>query len=88
MIDTAKLELERTTGQKAQHAYNDFISSFIEEKTKTLFLAFKDLPLTSEKELIEVKKMLYAIESLDDEINSIINTGKMASKILSEEENK
>ncbi len=82
-----KLKNEQLRGSRAEHAYEEFIRPFIEEKQQILFAAFNDLPMTAEKELMEVKRMLYAVNSLDDEIVSIINTGKMASKLLTESEN-
>lgn len=82
-----KLKLEQLRGSQAEHAYMDFIQPFIQEKKAVLFEAFEALPLTAKEDLMEVKRMTYAINALDDEIRSIINTGKMASKLLSESEN-
>lgn len=82
-----KLKLEQLQGSRAEHAYEEFIKPFVDQKLELLFQAFNDLPLTAQEDLMEVKRMLYAVNALDDEIKSIITTGKMASKLLSESEN-
>ena len=82
-----KLKDEQLLGSRAEHAYEEFIKPFVENKRQVLFQAFRDLPLTAEIELMEVKRMMYAVNALDDEIKSVITTGRMASKTLSESEN-
>ena len=81
-----QLQNEQIIGGKAQHSYDQFIKGFIEEKRKVLFETFRALPLSAEQDIMEVKRMLYAVDTLDDEIQSVITTGKMASKTLSETE--
>lgn len=81
-----KLSLEQLRGGKAQRAYDEFIGPFIQEKKLVLFSSFCDLPLTAEHELMEVKRMMFAIETLEREINNVIETGKMASITLNEQE--
>lgn len=81
-----KLKDEQLRGSRAEHAYEEFIKPFVEQKLQLLFQAFNELPLTAKDDLMEVKRMLYAVNALDDEIKSLITTGKMASKLLSESE--
>lgn len=81
-----QLENERFTGNKASQSYNQFIRGFVEDKRKVLFEAFRDLPLTADVEIMEVKRMLYAVDTLEQDLLNIIDTGKMASKTLSDRE--
>ena len=81
-----KLQNEQLLGNRARIAYDQFIHQFIEEKRMSLFMAFSNLPLSDTENLMEVKRMLYAIDSLETEILSVIDTGKMASMSLNEEE--
>jgi hypothetical protein len=79
-----QLENEQIKGSKAQHTYDSFIKDFVEEKRVVLFDTFRALPLSAESELMEVKRMLYAVDTLDDEIRAVIQTGQMASQVLNE----
>ena len=81
-----QLSTEQIVGGQAQHSYEQFIEGFIEEKRKVLFDSFRALPISAEAQLMEIKRMLYAVDTLEEEIISVINTGKMASKTLSETE--
>lgn len=78
----AKLDIEIQNAKKAKHAYDSFIKPYIDAKTEQLFEAFKGLKLSNTEELMEVKRMLAAIEGLDNEIKSVITTGTFASRQL------
>jgi hypothetical protein len=80
-----QLQNEQLLGGKAQHAYDDFIRAFCNEKRQLLFDSFRQLPLTAELELMEIKRMLTAIDTLEGDILTVINTGKMASMTLNKE---
>lgn len=77
-----KLELEVELGQKAQRSYNDFIKDFVENKRKDLFQFFCEISVSEPEKLLEVKRLYMVLESLETEVLTIINTGKMAAKIL------
>lgn len=81
-----QLSLEQLAGGKAQNAYDQYIGPFVEEKRQLLFQSFCDLPMSAEKELMDVKRMLFAIDSMEAEIMTVIETGKMASIVLNEQE--
>jgi hypothetical protein len=81
-----QLTNEQLLGGKAQRAYDEFIGPFIQEKKLVLFTSFCNLPLTDTDRLMEVKRMMFAIETLESEINNVIETGKLASITLNEEE--
>jgi len=71
-------------GDKAQKAYDFFISGFIDSKKALLFDKFKTISIGQPDNILEIKRMVITIEQLDDEINSVINTGKMAAITLSQ----
>ena len=79
-----QLDNEVYLADKAKQAYGSFIEDFVEQKRFSLFAAFRELPLTAEKELMEVKRMLFAVDQLESEILTVMNTGKMASITLAE----
>jgi broad specificity phosphatase PhoE len=78
-------EREVDLGARAGRAYDDFIKEFVEEKREILFDNFRALPLTDETSLMEVKRMSYALDTLENEIKTVIETGRLAGISLSEE---
>ena len=81
-----QLENEQIMGSAAEHSYNQFIKGFVDDKRASLFEAFRMLPLSAEIELMEIKRMLFAVDTLEQEIITVIQTGQMASKTLNENE--
>lgn len=77
-------ENEQHLGKVAQKAYDGYIKEFCQLKRETLFMTFSQLPLTAKKELMEVKRMLYAIDTLETDILTQIETGRLASISLTE----
>lgn len=84
----SQLENEQVLGRKAATVYKSYIKDFCQLKRESLFMAFSELPLSAETELMEVKRMLFAIDTLEAEIVSQIDTGRMAAKTLTEAEEK
>ena len=81
---TEQFEKERELGNKAEKAYNDFISAFVANKRKALFQNFCDISIEHTEALLESKRLLAVVDNLEDEILNIIQTGKLASKSLEE----
>lgn len=79
-----QFEKERELGNKAEKAYNDFISAFVANKRKALFQNFCDISIEHTEALLESKRLLAVVDNLEDEILNIIQTGKLASKSLEE----
>ena len=79
-----QLDNEIRLAGKAKSAYKEFIEDFVEQKRFSLFAAFRELPLTADKELMEIKRMLFAVDQLESEILTVMNTGKMAAITLAE----
>ncbi len=83
---TDKLSIEQLLGGKAKKSYDEFIQEFCEGKRLSLFDAFRNLSLTDTENLMEVKRMLYAVDALESDILTVIETGKLASITLNEQE--
>ena len=81
-----QLENEKVRGTTALHSYEAYIKNFCDSKRETLFMAFSELPLSAERELMEVKRMLFAIDTLEAEILSEIKTGELAAISLNAQE--
>jgi len=79
------LENESNIGRKASSAYENFIGPFMEKKRLDLFSVFQDLSISNIELLSETKRQLTVLNTLDDEIRTIIETGKLASQQLSQE---
>ena len=85
-IQKDQLSSEQLLGGKAQKSYNEYIQNFCEQKRLSLFQAFRDLPLTDTENLMEVKRMLFAVDALESDILTVIETGRLASVSLNEQE--
>lgn len=81
-----QLQVEQVLGKKAKNVYDTYIQDFCKAKRDILFESFRALPLSAEEDLMEIKRMLYAVDTLEEEIVSQIQTGKMASQTLNEAE--
>ncbi len=82
----ALLQAEVAKGDSAQRAFDGFFEPFFEEKTAELFGTFKTMSSLDPDSLMVVKMMTNSLESLRDYIQEIINTGKLASKAINDEE--
>ena len=84
--DNLKDEVAR--GDRAKRAMQEFILPFIKEKSQVIYENFKAISVTDTEKLMECKRQDMVLEALQIEIQSIIDTGKMASKSLSDVEEK
>lgn len=78
-----RLQNESIKGAKAEKVYENYIKPFTEAKTEILFNAFKDISINDPEALMEIKRTLRTLESLDQEFLNFIDTGKMATQSLS-----
>ena len=86
MQNDDKLRDEVALAGRARKAYELFIKGFIEQKREDLFEVFCDLQNTDTEGLIEVKRMLSAINALEMDVRNVLDTGKLAQTMLNEEE--
>lgn len=82
-----KLRDEIDKGNKASHAMNNFIAPYLATKRITLYENFCNASLDNSEVLFEIKRMNSLLDDIEDEIISVINTGKMATKELAKIEN-
>jgi len=78
---------EAHKGDVAQSAYDNFIRPFVEANRVNLFEKFQDIPMEDIETLKECKRMALLIETLNDYMENIISTGKLAAHSLASEEN-
>lgn len=74
---TEKLKDELILAQRAQTAYDQFVRGFIAEKRTALFEAF--CANTEDKVDINIRSMMVVLDHLEQEIKTIIDTGKLAA---------
>ena len=84
MIDARQdiLKKEQTNGRQAQAAYEGYIKPFITQRATELHEAFVDCPITEVDTILEIKRTLHILDSLNKDVQTVINTGKMASQEL------
>jgi hypothetical protein len=81
-----KLQMDSAHGEEYQRAWDSLIEPFFENKKKDLYEAFTDMGSTDADALMLIKMQANALESLKDEFQHHINTGKLARKAIEEEE--
>lgn len=85
-MSRAKLVEEQMLGSKAEHSYKQFIAPFIKVKREALFKAFQEVSISNKDDLMEIKRMSMTLNGLETEIQTIIDTGKLATEMLHKEE--
>ena len=81
-----RIEEELQFGRVAQKAYDTFIKGFIAKKRDTLYDNFLSAGIDQVAELQEVKRIMSVLDTMEDDIMTIINTGKMATKMKEDNE--
>jgi len=81
----AQLEQEQVVGRRADGAYNTFIKSFIQSKKSMLIESFVSCGIGEVDTILEIKRTIYVLDALESDINTLIDTGKMASRSLNNE---
>ena len=80
-----QLENEVEATRHVKQLKDKFLDKFFEDKERQIFESLKALPLGSVDDLNSIHMMLKSVMSLKSEVNSVMNTGKMASLSLSVE---
>ena len=78
MASIEQLREEQHEAKVAKRLRNDFLGDFFQTKEAQILTLIKNLPLGAHDQLIEAHHQLKSLNSLQMEINSVINTGKMA----------
>ena len=80
-----QLEGEVDKSRQVKQLKNAFLDKFFEDKERQIFNALKELPLGSNDDLNNIHMMLKSMMALKSEVNTAMNTGKLASIGLSGE---
>lgn len=76
------LQMEIAKGRRASAANDEFFQPFFAEKEAVLIEAFRAVSVTDSEALLNIRLQFKALDTLRDELNRYIETGKMASKSL------
>lgn len=82
------LQSEVAKGRRAAAANSEFFQPFFDEKEEVLIEAFRTVSVTDSEALLNIKLQFKALDTLRDELNRYIETGKMANRSLAIAEEK
>lgn len=85
LAEQEQLENEIEATREVKQLKSKFLDKFFEAKKLQIFEAIKELPLGSGDDLTSMHMMLKSIAALESEVNTVMNTGKMASMSLAAE---
>lgn len=85
--DQIKLETERAIGAKHQKVWNEVIEPFFVARQEILFEAFKVADSKDKDQLQLIKLQSNVLEGMKVHFMHFIDTGRMASTTLDNEEN-
>lgn len=85
-MNITKLENEVDLSRDVRKLKKSFLDEFFRDKEKLLFEHMKNLPLGSVDDLVEIHHQLKSLNALQVEIQSVIDTGKMAQMELDKED--
>ncbi len=80
-----QLDNEMEASRQMQRIKDKFLDKFFADKEAQVFSAIKDLPLGDVDKLNSLHMMIKSLQSLQSEVNSVMNTGKLANLALAEE---
>jgi hypothetical protein len=75
----SQLNQEIESGKRASKAYDIFLRQFIDDKREQLYQAFRDNSLEDINKLADIKRLDLALASIENEVFSVIETGRLAS---------
>lgn len=75
--------VERELGRKADIANRTFIQAFIDRKKEVLFENFCNAKAEDTATLVHAKQLVQILNDMENEIQTIITTGELAGKSLS-----
>ena len=81
-----KLEHESAVGEQYRQTWNEFVSPFFNRKKQELYEAFLATDSDDADRLVNIRMHVSALDGLEAEFAHFINTGRMASQQLANEE--
>lgn len=82
-----KLEVEVAIGGQHQAVWDSLLQPFFDAKEEELYEVFKRCPVRDKEGLVEIHAQTLVLESMKNHFINFINTGKLAQKSLSDEDN-
>ena len=82
-----QLRNEARLGRLAKQSYDGFVKGFLKNKIDTLVAEFLSTEPDDKERLAEIRRMTLAIEALENDFLSEIQTGEMAARQLNEDNN-
>ena len=82
------LEIEASKGAQHASAWTNMVEPFFDAKQIELYEAFKNVPVRDKEALTEIHAQTLALESMRLHFLHFIQTGTMAQKTLSDNEEK
>jgi len=80
-----KLEVEVAIGGQHQVVWDSLLQPFFDAKEAELYEVFKGCPVRDKEGLVEIHAQTLVLESMKTHFIHFINTGKLAQKSLSDE---
>lgn len=78
MTDITILEIEAAKGESHKRAWDQTVAPFFDAKKDELLEAFKELNSSDANGLMIIKMQYNVLQMMEDQFQSVINTGKMA----------
>jgi len=77
-----RYDTEVALGKKAENAYSIFIEGFLKKKREELYDSFCNASMEKPEVILEAKRLALALNIIEEEIKTLINTGNLAAKSL------
>lgn len=85
MTTEAQLRDELNEARQARRLKNDLLGDFFKEKEQLLFNAIQDTKIGDAEALVNIHHQLKSLNALRQEIETIIDTGKLAQAELNQQ---
>lgn len=79
MTDKTQLRQELDAAREAKRLRNDLLGDFFNDKKQQLFEYLQDVRIGDTESLVNIHHQIKSLNALQSEIDSVINTGKLAS---------
>ena len=83
--DREQFEDEAEASRRVERLKKNFLDKFFEDKERQLFDTFRSCEIGDDDDLKAIHMMSKSLNSLQAEIQTVLNTGKMASLSLAQE---
>jgi len=80
--DQVQFETEIEETRRVKQLKDKFLDSFFKEKEEQIFELFRNIPIGSADDLVNAHHQLKSLNALQIEVQTVMNTGKMAEMSL------